>query len=1266
MEEENKSSQMRKLKVKTLSNAVYEIEIKANALIKDLKVEIEKSSKVPVDRQRLVYLGKLLQDERALNDYVEEDGVVIHLMAKMQNTSQNPQEQQSQQQPQGQQQQQQQQQQNQNNTNNNQSQNRNNRGGPQNINSMINNLIGGLGGGSGNVIIRGGNGQQVPDIQNLLGGILGGGNNNSQRRNNANRQQDQNNQSNQQNQGNQATSQTNQSQQNRPQQQQNQHGHHHQHVHGHNIHHQHGNQQQQQFQDRVRRQQQERLRRQHMLQEQREENTIYLTRRAQLPHSNLVVLNSLANTITGQNQQFDSQQNQNQRNCIQILGQFCKDYEKQNSRLHEKVNEISDKLINENNLTNQQERQQLNGQLQTLGQAMKEISQISGTIGSYIENIRLGNQAGDFTIYEDANNNNNRQNFQGPPGPFGPNFQGPPIFRQFNQVFPRNNQQNNNNDNQGNNQQQQQQQQSQNQSQDQNQNQDSNNQENNNSTGNNSERQRRQRRNQGNNQGINLNNLNLGDLQNMNINDLGNLASSIDVQVQGLGIGQDENGNITIMGMDSGNQNLGNGQNINNIINQIVGGLSGNLNQNQNNNNGNQDADENDNEDDDFEDISDEDDNENNGNQNNNNNNQNIDVQFEVEINDSQNQNQSQNQQASQQQQQSNQNQQMEEEQEEQKINQESNQQQSQSNGQQQFDLASLIGNISGQAQQQQGSQQQQSPNLMNILGSLGLGGNQNQNQNQQQQNSEQRQESQKQATQEQPQQQQQQQQPNIMSLLGSLGGGQQQQQQGQQGQQQPDIMGLLGSLTGGSQQQGQQGQQGGGLMGLLGGLGGGQIGDVMNQSLTDMFPEADGDNFLWTIFSLVKLKDLMQLMMTKNPSFLDEIHYQIKERLHLRLEDETEEQIAQNLANSMSSFFDFQENVLEGFEPSSLASEIMQARFLEFIKIIDQDYPLKKGNVERKFSEEFTDQFKLLIGELCVEISEGLEGGQQDFKKHIIRKLQELVETYVQGGIASMFMGIYSPQIANLITLSADYYQQSQIPKTQEQIESEQNQEEQERLLLEEIEQNANKDKYLFNQYQNCEFSEEYKLGDFNNQDEGKFSANIGYSNIVKEEKEKLGYYYSVKEFQKQVNNFLQWCGEQEKKKKRFLKIQIIFEIFMHNLEKNLEKCLENLQVWNYGLLRKVYCEQKFEDMYLMLKKKFDETFEGERFKVENFEQDIRIGGAKQAYIYIVLSNLEQIDWAVAECCTKGEGVDVIQALEKQLIKIYEQYEYQNDSCKA
>ena len=48
----------------------------------EFRTIIAEKCQVPVDRQRLIYKAKLLQDGQTLSQYVKEDGETLHLVKK--------------------------------------------------------------------------------------------------------------------------------------------------------------------------------------------------------------------------------------------------------------------------------------------------------------------------------------------------------------------------------------------------------------------------------------------------------------------------------------------------------------------------------------------------------------------------------------------------------------------------------------------------------------------------------------------------------------------------------------------------------------------------------------------------------------------------------------------------------------------------------------------------------------------------------------------------------------------------------------------------------------------------------------------------------------------------------------------------------------------------------------------------------------------------------------------------------------------------------
>lgn len=83
-----------KIKIKTLDNKELELEIESNLSVLDLKKLIEKRSNIPSDRQRIIYQGRVLLDDKKVSDYDVMNETVLHLVAMPQ--SQQPQQPQNQ------------------------------------------------------------------------------------------------------------------------------------------------------------------------------------------------------------------------------------------------------------------------------------------------------------------------------------------------------------------------------------------------------------------------------------------------------------------------------------------------------------------------------------------------------------------------------------------------------------------------------------------------------------------------------------------------------------------------------------------------------------------------------------------------------------------------------------------------------------------------------------------------------------------------------------------------------------------------------------------------------------------------------------------------------------------------------------------------------------------------------------------------------------------------------------------------------------------
>lgn len=70
------------VRIKMTNERTFECEIQASERIRDLKQTIQRTAEIAYSRQRLIYRGKLLKDEREIASYSIEDGHTIHLVVR--------------------------------------------------------------------------------------------------------------------------------------------------------------------------------------------------------------------------------------------------------------------------------------------------------------------------------------------------------------------------------------------------------------------------------------------------------------------------------------------------------------------------------------------------------------------------------------------------------------------------------------------------------------------------------------------------------------------------------------------------------------------------------------------------------------------------------------------------------------------------------------------------------------------------------------------------------------------------------------------------------------------------------------------------------------------------------------------------------------------------------------------------------------------------------------------------------------------------------
>ncbi|KAF0699988.1 Aste57867_9468 [Aphanomyces stellatus] len=87
MMEAGMSSLPIEIRIKTLNDQTFSLHVSRSISVRDLKTELQGTTHVPLQRQRLIYRGKLLRDGDVLSAYNVEDGHTVHLVARPERAS---------------------------------------------------------------------------------------------------------------------------------------------------------------------------------------------------------------------------------------------------------------------------------------------------------------------------------------------------------------------------------------------------------------------------------------------------------------------------------------------------------------------------------------------------------------------------------------------------------------------------------------------------------------------------------------------------------------------------------------------------------------------------------------------------------------------------------------------------------------------------------------------------------------------------------------------------------------------------------------------------------------------------------------------------------------------------------------------------------------------------------------------------------------------------------------------------------------------------
>ncbi|GFE55063.1 ubiquitin [Babesia ovis] len=72
-----------RVQVQTMMGQKLEVEVDPNETVLEFKKKLSKKQKLPVDQQRIIYEGKMLQDNKTLADYNIKNNSVIHMVLRL-------------------------------------------------------------------------------------------------------------------------------------------------------------------------------------------------------------------------------------------------------------------------------------------------------------------------------------------------------------------------------------------------------------------------------------------------------------------------------------------------------------------------------------------------------------------------------------------------------------------------------------------------------------------------------------------------------------------------------------------------------------------------------------------------------------------------------------------------------------------------------------------------------------------------------------------------------------------------------------------------------------------------------------------------------------------------------------------------------------------------------------------------------------------------------------------------------------------------------
>jgi DNA-binding ferritin-like protein (Dps family) len=267
-----------------------------------------------------------------------------------------------------------------------------------------------------------------------------------------------------------------------------------------------------------------------------------------------------------------------------------------------------------------------------------------------------------------------------------------------------------------------------------------------------------------------------------------------------------------------------------------------------------------------------------------------------------------------------------------------------------------------------------------------------------------------------------------------------------------------------------------------------GEIMKLINSNASDQDEIAE-------IFGRVRYGDIMVGLQNGEMTFLDKYVDEIKQGYTKLLakykgnRKELEKQLAQRISNFFKVPVTMNDLVFEGFEPQTVAQEILESHLPNVIDIIERE---NYGN--ERFSALIGRELTKMVQKIMVDVSEGycdgLDGLQKVYKAVIKEELHKLVGIEIGNILFEIFQKMGWEIMMKAYNAKLDKVSANQEETKMQIVESNRLTPEEEQVI-EELSKVLEEDDPKFAAYDNIKFSKTYEKGDINYEEKKEKDSN-------------------------------------------------------------------------------------------------------------------------------------------------------------------------------